>query len=116
MKITKQQLMAAIYRPGMFTGEQNGRMHHEWQADAVIAMEANEIESVRLPDNKPVVRASPECGDDRHLYQQGADVSWDPETFSWEASGEYDNIECTSCDWTGTEDDTEVKADAPAPA
>jgi hypothetical protein len=70
-------------------------------------------ESVRDPDTnakQEPQRACPKCGDERHLYQAGADVRWRPEPRRWEHTGDYDLIECTECDWTGTEEETEKKS------
>jgi hypothetical protein len=65
-------------------------------------------ENVRDPDDQEPKRACPECGDDDHLYQLGADVKWKADTRCWVSSGEYDSIECTTCDWSGTEEETEM--------
>lgn len=68
-------------------------------------------EAVRDPDVQEPERACPKCKDQYHLYQAGADVRWRPEERRWDHTGDYDQIECTECDWTGTEEDTEVKPD-----
>ena len=51
-------------------------------------------------------RACPACGDDSHLYRK-ADEIWNPASEEWEFSGTEGAVECTTCDWSGTEDETE---------
>lgn len=51
-------------------------------------------------------RACPACGDDSHLYRK-TDEIWNPASEEWEFSGTEGAVECTTCDWSGTEDETE---------
>ena len=51
----------------------------------------------------------PVCGDDGHIYKR-ADMLWMGEQEGWEVVYEYDEVDCTNCDFTGTEDDFKEKA------
>ena len=46
----------------------------------------------------------PQCGDDKHLYKK-ADVRWDPDHEDWVLGDTYEEVECTTCDYEGVEDD-----------
>jgi hypothetical protein len=69
-----------------------------------------EPEPVRLSDNVSVdgALACPGCGDQHHLYDR-ADVRYAPATGAWEVGDREGSIDCTSCDWTGTEADLKPK-------
>lgn len=54
-------------------------------------------------------RRCPDCGDADHLYGK-ADVKWDRVAKAWIiAEWEEDGVECTTCDWAGSLEETECK-------
>lgn len=48
------------------------------------------------------IQACPSCGDQHHLYDR-ADARWNPEKAEWVIGDLYGQIECTNCDWSGSE-------------
>jgi len=51
-------------------------------------------------------RACPACGDSTRLYRDVEQV-WNPATGEWEFAGTMGKADCSTCDWSGTEGDTE---------
>lgn len=51
-------------------------------------------------------RACPACGDSTRLYRDVEQV-WNPATGEWEFAGTMGKADCSTCDWSGTEDETE---------
>lgn len=55
---------------------------------------------------EPTRRACPACGDSTRLYRDVEQV-WNPATGEWEFAGTMGKADCSTCDWSGTEDETE---------
>jgi hypothetical protein len=55
---------------------------------------------------EPTRRACPACGDSTRLYRDVEQV-WNPVTGEWEFAGTMGKADCSTCDWSGTEDETE---------
>lgn len=51
-------------------------------------------------------RACPACGDSTRLYRDVEQV-WNQATGEWEFAGTLGKADCSTCDWSGTEDETE---------
>lgn len=77
----------------------------EWQENApprVKSAASSEAEAFGLSEHKPL--ACPSCGDTEHLYDR-ADVRYDPDADEWKIGDREGAIDCTTCDWTGGEQD-----------